>query len=205
LARALALWSALYTPLPGHPELKGGLGLGEAIAALPRPTEAWAPLEAGTFSRIEELDEFEGAVEALECPPVAGDPLGDLSAAFCRLILRASDLDPIPLVHTVTPIGAVRILLPYLPEFSLEAVYAHLWHVNAAIVCGFTPTSLGRKAGAYELEKILSPAELMDRAVEHMDPHVLKFTEVCISENWARSEPVYLAAAAHVLDKTKPL
>src|SRR6516165_7842104 len=35
LSRALALWSALYTPLPGHPELKGLLGLGEAIAALP--------------------------------------------------------------------------------------------------------------------------------------------------------------------------
>jgi hypothetical protein len=108
-------------------------------------------------------------------------------------------------VHTVTPIGAARILLPYLPEFSLEAVYAHLWHVGAAIVCGFTPASLGRKAAAYDPEKILSPAELMDRAVDHGDPHVLKFTEVCISENWARSDPVYLAAAAHVFDKTKPL
>jgi hypothetical protein len=114
-------------------------------------------------------------------------------------------MDPIPLVHTVTPIGAARILLPYLNDFSLEAVYAHLWHVSAAIICGFTPASLGWKAETSDPEKVLSPAELMDRAVEHGDPHVLKFTEVCISENCARSEPVYLAAAAHVLDKAKPL
>ena len=205
LARALALWSALYTPLPGHPELMGSLGLGEAIKALPRPTQSWAAMEAGTFSRIGELAEFPGAVEALERPQVAGDALSDLSAAFCRLLLQASDLDPIPLVHTVTPVGAARILLPYLPDFSVEVVYAHLWHVGAAIVCGFTPATLERKAEAYDPEKILSPAELIDRAVEHGDPHVLKFTEVCISENWTRSEPVYLAAAAHVLDKTKPL
>jgi hypothetical protein len=64
---------------------------------------------------------------------------------------------------------------------------------------------LGRKAEVYDPEKILSPAELMDRAVEHGDPHVLKLTEVCIAENWTRSDPVYLAVAAHVLDKTKPL
>jgi hypothetical protein len=162
-------------------------------------------MEAGTFSRIGELDDFPGAVEGLERPRVASEALSDLSAAFCRLLLQASDLDPVPLVHTVTPIGAARILLPYLPEFSLEAVYAHLWHVSAAIVCGFTPASLGRKAEVYDPEKILSPAELMDRAVEHGDPHVLKLTEVCIAENWTRSDPVYLAAAAHVLDKTKPL
>jgi hypothetical protein len=204
-ARALGFWAAVYTPLPGHPELNGWLGLGEAIAALPRPTAPWAPMEAGTFSRMGELDGFPCAVEALERPQVAEDALSDLTAAFCRLLLQAPDLDPIPLVHTVTPVGAARILLPYTPDFPFEAAYAHLWQVSAAIACGFTPASLGRKAEPYDLDNVLSPAELVAGAVEHRDPHVLKFTEVCISEHWNRSDPVYLIAAAHVLNKTAPL
>jgi hypothetical protein len=205
LARALGLWAAVYTPLPGHPELNGTLGLDEAIAGLPRPTEPWAPIEAGTFSRMRELDGFPGAVEALGRPEVADAALSDLSAAFCRLLLEASDLDPIPLVHTVTPIRAARILLPYLAGIPSEAVYSHMWQVSAAIVCGFTPASLGKKSEAHDLDETISPAELMARSVEHRDPHVLKFTEVCISEHWNRSDPVYLLAAEHLLNNTAPL
>ena len=205
LARALGLWAAVYTPLPGHPELKGFLDLDSAIAGLPRPADPWAPIEAGTFSRIGELDRFSGAVEALGRPPGADDALSDLSAAFCRLLLEASDVDPIPLVHTVTPIGATRTLLPYMAEMSSEAVYAHLWHVSAAVVCGFTPASLGRRGEIHDADEIISPIELIARIVEHRDPHVLKFTEVCLSEYWHRSDPVYLIAAEHLLTNTAPL
>jgi hypothetical protein len=205
LARALGLWAAVYTPLPGHPELNGSLGLDRAIAGLPRPADPWAPIEAGTFSRIGELAGFSSAVEALGRPQGSDDALSDLSAAFCRLLLNASDLDPIPLVHTVTPIGATRVLLPYLAEMSSEAVYAHLWQVSAAIVCGFTPAALGKKGEVHDVDEIISPAELVARAVEHRDPHVLKFAEVCLSEHWHRSDPVYLIAAEHLLRNTAPL
>jgi hypothetical protein len=205
LARALGLWAAVYTPLPGHPQLNGSLGLDEAIARLPRPTEPWAQIEAGTFSRMGELDGFPGAVEALGRPPAADDALSDLSAAFCRLLLDGSDLDPVPLVHTVTQIGAARILLPHLADLGSDAVYAHLWRVSAAIVCGFTPGSLDEMSESNAVEEMISPAELVAQAVEHRDPHVLKLTEVCISEDWNRSDPVYLAAAEHVLRSTAPL
>jgi hypothetical protein len=204
LARALGLWAAVFTQLPGQPGLNGFLGLDRAIAGLPRPTDPWTPIEAGTFSRMGELDGFPIAVEALG-PQGGDDALSDLTAAFCRLLLGASDLDPIPLVHTVTPIGATRILLPYLAEMSSEAVYAHLWQVSAAIVCGFTPASLRMKGEVHDVDEIIAPAELVARAVEHRDPHVLKFAEVCLSEHWHRSDPVYLIAAEHLLKTTAPL
>jgi hypothetical protein len=205
LARALGLWAAVYTLLPGHPELNGFLGIDGAIAGLPRPTDPWTPIEAGTFSRIGELDGFSSAVEALGPSQEADDVLSDLSGAFCRLLLEASDVDPIPLVHTVTPIGATRILLPYLAGMSSEAVYAHLWQVSAAIVCGFTPASLGKDGEVQNVDGIFSPDELVARVVEHKDPHVLKFAEVCLSEHWHSSDPVYLMAAQHLFENTAPL
>jgi hypothetical protein len=205
LARALGLWAAVYTPLPGHPGLYGSLGLDEAIAGLPRPADSWAPIEAGTFSRMGELDGFAAAVEALGRPPVDDGALSELSAAFCRFLLKSSEVDPIPLVHTVTPIGTSRILFPYLAELTSEAVYAHLWQVSAAIVCGFTPASIGQMGESDAVDEVISPDELIARAVEHRDPHVLKLTEVCMSEYWNRSDPVYLAAVEHVLKSTAPL
>jgi hypothetical protein len=205
LARALGLWAAVYTTLPGRPVLNGSLGLNNAIAGLPRPSGPWAPIEAGTSSRMGELDGFPDAVEALGRPQVADGALSELSAAFCRLLLETSDLDPIPLVHTVTPIGAARSLLPYLSGLSSEAVYSHLWQVSAAIVCGFTPASFGKISKAHDVDETISPAELVARVVEHRDPHVLKFAEVCLSEHWHRSDPVYLIAAEHLLNSTAPL
>ena len=205
LARALGLWAAVYTPLPGHPELKGSLDLDSAIASLPRPTDAWAPIEAGTFSRMGELDRFSVAVEALGRPQAGDAAFSDLSAAFCRLLLEFPDLDPIPLVHMVTPIGAARSLLPYLSGLTLEAVYTHLWQVSAAIVCGFTPAPLRKNREVREVDETISPDELIARVIEHRDPHVLKFSEVCLSEHWNRSDPVYLVAAEHVLNNTSPL
>jgi hypothetical protein len=47
-----------------------------------------------------------------------------------------------------------------------------------------------------------SPPELVARATEHKDPHVVKFTEACLREHALRADPVYLLAAQHVIDKT---
>jgi hypothetical protein len=41
--------------------------------------------------------------------------------------------------------------------------------------------------------------ELVDRAVEHGDEHVIKFTEACLHRHALAPLPVYLAAADHVL------
>ena len=104
---------------------------------MPRPDERWSPLEAGTFSRLHELDGFPAAVDAL-APTASPDPVGDLTLTFSRALLdRPAAV--IPLVHTVTPAVASRTLLTYAPDVTVAALYAQLWQVDAAIVAGFTP------------------------------------------------------------------
>jgi len=197
LARGLALWAATYRELPGHPELRGRRSLDEAIARLPRRTAEWAPMETATFSRLDELDDFAGAVEALG-PPSVDDPLGELSAAFCRAILAHPDAPPGPFVHMVTPIAAARTLLPHAPMLSAGRVYAQMWHVDAGLVAGLAHPA------PREATEPPPPGELVARAVENQDPHVVKFVEACLREHARHPDDVYLHAARHVLGRMPP-
>jgi hypothetical protein len=204
LARGLAAWAGWFTPLPGRPELGGPLTLDKALDGLPWPAERWSPIEAGLFTRLDELDEFTAAVEALGPPEADSEALSDLTAAFCRMLLTSPKVFPQGPVHMVTPIAAVRTLLPHLPDVSVRAVYAQLWHVSAAIACGFLdPTGTIEGAPTQdEPPALAAPAELAARAAEHGDPHPVKFTEACLRESKLRPDPVYVRAARHVLDHT---
>jgi hypothetical protein len=78
------------------------------------------------FTRLDGLEGFTPAVEALGPPEADPEALSDLTAAFCRMLLA----DPLSLpqgaVHMVTPAAAVRTLLPHLPGVTVQAVYAPL-------------------------------------------------------------------------------
>ncbi|HZA75121.1 MAG TPA: hypothetical protein VE623_01890 [Acidimicrobiales bacterium] len=204
LARGLAAWAGWFRLLPGRPELRGPLTLDKALDGLPWPAERWSPIEAGMFTRLDELDGFTAAVEALGPPEADPQALSDLTAAFCRMLLASPRVFPQGPVHMVTPTAAVRTLLPYLPGVSVRAVYAQLWHVAAAIACGFLdPTSpVETPPPEDEPPTLPTPADLAARAAEHGDPHAVKFTEACLRENDLRPDPVYLLAARHVLDHT---
>jgi hypothetical protein len=197
LARGLALWAAAFKALPGRPALRGPLTLREATARLPRPSAPWPMMEAGSFARIDELDGFPDAVEALGSPASIEGALSELSASFCRVLLAYPDMFAVPLVHAVTPIAAARTLLPYLPQPAIEGLYTQLWHVGAAITVSFTS-----HASSQDTESEADPpptAELVASAVEHRDTHALKFSEACAREHALNPDPAYLLAAQHVL------
>jgi hypothetical protein len=204
LAKGLAAWAAWFRILPGRPIVRGDLSLDTAIAGLPRPTQPWSPLDAGTFARIEDLPDYPHAVAALQPPPDIDHALSDLSAAFCRAMLANPHALPQGLVHTVTPVAAARALLPHVPDLSTEALYAHLWQVGAAIVIGFTPPAQPGRPSQVDDRTPLRPDEIVARAIEHCDAHVIKFTEACAREHSLRPDPVYLHAAQHVLEHTPP-
>jgi hypothetical protein len=205
LAKSLAAWAAWYRELPGgRPTLRGHLGLDGALAGLPRPAGPWTPLEAGTFARLHEVPDYPDAVAALEPPVDTQRGLSDLTAAFCRTMLAHPDAVPQGLVHAVTPVAAARTLLPHLPGASADDLYARLWQVGAAIVVGFTPPARSDRPAPIPGRSPLRPDELVARAVEHRDPHVVKFTEACAREHALVPDPVYLHAAQHVLAHTPP-
>jgi hypothetical protein len=192
LAKGLASWAAWYRPLPGEPHLDGDLPLADAVQHLPRPRIPWSPIEAGMLSRVSELDDFADVVEAL-APPTVGEALSDLSRTFTAAFVVHRDAMPIGLVHTVTPVAAFRTLLAVVPSLSIDAVYARVWQVNAALLAGFTRTP--QRMSDVHLEHVPDAVELAARAAEHPDPHVVKFTEACLREHAHRPDPVYLAAA----------
>jgi hypothetical protein len=202
LAHGLALWAGTYKVLPGTPRSRGPLTLSEAIARLPRPAERWPIFEAGTFARIDEVDGFSRAIEALGPPAAENDPLGALSAQFCEMILANPGVFAVPLVHTVTPIASARTLLAYLPAVSINDLYAQLWQVSAGITVSFTPPG-GTRAPDRHSEPVNTDA-LLARAVAHQDPHALKFSEACVQEHALNPDPVYLVAAQHVLGQLQP-
>jgi hypothetical protein len=203
LARGLSYWAGTYKQLPGSPALQGDLPLDEAVDRLPRAT-GWTPIEAGTFARIAELDTFVDAVEALAPPPSIDEALSDLTVSFARLLVARPDVLPFSLIHAVTPVAGARTLVPYLPIGSTRQLYGHLWHVNAALTAGFVPHRTGDAEGSALNRELLEPAELVARAAEHRDAHVIKFTEACLREDAIRPDPAYRLAAQHVIEQTPP-
>ncbi|HET6953155.1 MAG TPA: hypothetical protein VFI47_22425 [Acidimicrobiales bacterium] len=205
LARGLGSWAGWSASLPGRPALRGALGLDDAIRALPRPAAPWTPIEAGTFSRLPELDGFTAAVDDLAPPAPGGDPLGALSAAFARIVPAGAGPAVQGLVHTVTPVAAMRALLPHVAPGdafgAIDTVVARLWHAGAAIVTGFAPARLPDPAAAEAGVAGGDPGDLAARAVEHGDPHAVKFVEACLAEHRRQPDPAYLAAAAAVVDR----
>ena len=204
LARGLAMWAATFVRLPGRFPLEGDLSLEQALARLPRPTSPWSPIEAGTFTRISELVEFSARVGALQPPPSTNDALAHLSETFCRIIDANPDIFPVPLVHTVTPVAAMRTLIPYLPGIPLDNLYAQIWQVNAAIITGFTPESMQLHADVHVTESP-SPAEVAAIAVEHGDAHVIKFADAATREHASHPASAYLYAAQSVWQRVPRL
>lgn len=203
LGRGLAYWAATFKELPAPPPLDGSLALDAAIARLPQPDEPWSPIEAGMFLRLGELSTLPQALAAVAPPRALDDGLSDLTAAFCRVMLVRPPVFPQGLVHAVTPVAAVRVLLPYLGEAAREELYALMWQTSAAIVCGFAPPPGdpgGAGATAGDGDDAPDLDEAIARAVDHRDEHVIKFVEACVRENDRRPDPVYARAAHHVAD-----
>jgi hypothetical protein len=204
LAKGLALWAGTFTALPGRPELRGPLTLPQAIARLPRPTPAWSMFEAGSFVRLGELDVFPAAVEALGLPGNVHHALSDLTAASCRMTLDHPDAFAQALVHTVTPAAAIRTLLP------VPARDPDRGHLRPALA-GERGDRLrvhdrrGTRGTAAADEADPPPlSEILARATEHRDTHVLKFAEAIAREHALRPDPAYLLAANHVIEQLPP-
>ncbi len=154
------------------------------------------------------LGEFRSVVESLQVVSDAGYAISRHTAMFARVLLAHSEIRPIPLiqlVHTITAPSVMRNFLPHFPrEFGAWA-YGRLWQVSAAIVARVAGTLTAGCETAPEIgEPALEPDDLIDRAIEHRDEHVIKLTEACLREDEIRPDPVYRAAAEAVLHRLRP-
>ncbi|MCF3103531.1 DUF4243 domain-containing protein [Streptomyces roseoverticillatus] len=210
LARGLAYWAARFAHLPGEVRMSGHHDLAGAIAALPR-TPAPGPVpqrRAVAAERLARPGELAGYHETLGALAPTGTQrlLSDMTTAFAGVYLGHPELYPVPLVHAVTAPAAVRLVLPHLPDELHAPSAAALWHVHTTLLVAFTDGRGGEETAAREAAETDVPPfdELIARAVEHGDEHVLKFTEACHREHALRPDPRYGAAVLAAQQRIEP-
>ncbi|MFF7730597.1 hypothetical protein [Streptomyces sp. NPDC008001] len=210
LARGLAYWAARFAHAPGEVRMSGSHDLAGAVAALPRTPYA-GPGRRGRAVAAERLaapaglagyDEALGALAPV--PPQR--LLTEMTTTFAGVYLGHPELFPVPLVHAVTAPAAVRLVLPHLPEELHEPSVAALWHVHTVLLLAFTDDRAAEESALRDAQEAEVPPfdELIARAVEHGDEHVLKFTEACRREHALRPDPRYGAAVLAAQHRIKP-
>lgn len=203
LARGLAYWAARFQPLPGAAQLIGTYTVAEAIPQVGRRSDQdpdVRPIPGERLAALGTLTEYTAGLDLL-APGRSDWLLSEMTTSFAGVYLAHPEGLPVPLIHGVTAPAAIRLVLPYLPDPLQTASVAAMWQSHVAMLVAFT-TSFGEEADARQrAEQIAAPTapELIGRALEHGDEHVIKFTEAALREHALRPDPRFPAAivAAH--------
>jgi hypothetical protein len=198
LAHALAFWAARSRSIPPSGAPAGELDALAALDAIPRIPSQQGNI-ATRFSQLTPESGWPASVARLR-PAVTAEEvqarLGDLVAAATVRYLSHGHGQPVLLVHTATAPNAVLHTLPALPADLWAPSLTAVWAACAAIFAAYAPPDAAVPAptptgptgpGAV--------ADLLDRAVDHGDEHVIKFTDTA-AEVYARTGHADAVAAA---------
>jgi hypothetical protein len=201
LAHGLAFWAARFRGVPGgDPAITAARAAdaGAAMDALPRVADQRGNV-ANRFGQLERMTAWPHAMAALRPSP---DPeqtraaLSDLVTAATLRYLRYGHGSPVLLVHTATAPNAVLHSLPALPQELWAPSLSAVWTAAAAIHAGWAPADAApREILPSAPEGPDAAAEVVARAVEHGDEHVIKFADTA-AEVWTRTGHADALAAA---------
>ncbi|MBF6352811.1 DUF4243 domain-containing protein [Nocardia flavorosea] len=194
LARALGYWAARFIDAPGPGRLMGRSGVAAAIAGVPRLPEPESPPQP--MARLRTPNTMPGYQQSLTAlaPERAEGLLSRMTAHFAGVCgAHAVTQFPIPLIHGVTAPAAARLVLPHLPEELYEPTLAAVWQAQVTLLMAATTDSSGEAEAARHAQQADVPPwdELISRAVDHGDEHVIKFTEAGLRENALSPDPRY--------------
>ena len=99
------------------------------------------------------------------------------------------------LVHTATAPNAVLHTLPVLPEALWAPSLSAVWAASAAITATYAPP-----AADVDVQPDGDAQAALDRAVDHGDEHVIKFTDTAVDVYERTGDPRALAAAARITE-----
>ena len=203
LAQGLAFWAARYRDLPVAAPPAGRRTVGDALVAEPRLAD-----QSGFIAhRIGRLTSTAGWLDAVRevrptPAPDVPDRLRDLVDAATRAYLAYGHGAPVLLVHTATAPNALLHVLPALPEDAWPASFDAAWAAAAAIVAMYAPVqSSDEPAPSLSADP---GVDALDRAAEHGDEHVLKFTDTAVDAYERSHDPLVLAAARHAAELIDP-
>ncbi|ONI81283.1 hypothetical protein ALI144C_22435 [Actinosynnema sp. ALI-1.44] len=197
LGYGLAFWAARWRTLPGVTTPAGVLPARAALAAVPRLTEQ-SGFIAHRLNRLAELPGWLAALVALRPAASPGDVparLADLVQAAVLGYLSYGQASPVLLVHTATAPNAVRHVLPVLPPSMWVPSLAAVWYASAAITAAYAPAQPATVS--VPLVGSDPAAEVLDRAAQHGDEHVIKFVDTALDVFDHTGDPGVLSAALH--------
>jgi len=202
LAHGLAFWAGRSRDVPGLAAPAGRLDAAAALDAVPH-----LPVQEGVIaSRIPRLADLRGwtdSLAALRAPADEDDVparLADLVDAATVRYLTSAQGSPVLLVHTATAPNAVLHTLPALPRELWRSSLAAVWGASAAIIAMYAPATAVDRAGLPQAPKSSDTdgdpaAEVLQRATENRDEHVLKFADTAVEAYERTGDPETLAAA----------
>ncbi len=207
LACGLGYWASRYVAPPAVPMANGDVALAEVVAAIPRldPANKIPLKQKGRLAHIYEMEGWPAAVAKLSVPVDFGAALSELTLGFARVNLAHLDQFPVPLLHSVTAPAAMRLMLPHLPEELHGPSFWAVWQASASLLSTFATERRPAEQATSEGVETLSEAELVARALENQDEHVIKFTEACLREYAIQPNPTYLVAAQRMQEKIRPV
>jgi hypothetical protein len=197
LAHGLAFWAARSLAVPGAVEPSGTLPAAAALDAVPRIAEQRGNV-ANRFGQLTGTPGWQASLAALRAPATGAETttiLADLVATAAVRYLTTGHASPVLLVHTATAPNAVLHTLPVLPEPLWAPSLAAVWGASAALVSTYAPA---RPADPSSADAATDPGAAVDRAVDHGDEHVIKFTDTAVESYERTRDPRMLAAASRI-------
>ena len=193
LAHGLGYWAARHQPVSGIVELAAGPTAAGALDAVP-------PIVGGVVgfrARLDAVRQLPVWAGEVSDPDVARERLTELVRAATHRYATHGHGEPTMLVHAATAPNAVLRALDALPR-ELWAPSLHAaWTASAAVTAMYAP----REAIAYVPPSRVTAEEVMERALEHGDEHVIKLTDTALDVGDERA----LAAALRAVEMSEPL
>ncbi|WP_405876128.1 questin oxidase family protein [Streptomyces sp. NBC_00005] len=193
LAHALGYWAAVHHTVSGVTLLPGAATAAASLDAVPAVRTAENPFPA-RLTAVRQLPDWSGDVTN---PDTARERLTELVRAATHRYATHGHGDEIMLVHAATAPNAVLRTLGSLPrELWVPSLHA-AWTASAAVTAMYAPA----EAVDYAPTARLTAEEVVERALDHGNEHVIKLTDTALDIGDEQA----LAAAQRAIELTVPL
>jgi hypothetical protein len=181
LAHALGYWAARHQPVTGVTALPGARTAAESLEAVP----AIEPGHLGFRDRLSALRRLPVWADDVTDPDTARDRLTELVRAATHRYATHGHGEPTMLVHAATAPNAVLRTLDSLPR-ELWAPSLHAaWTASAAVTALYAPVEPVVRTPPARI----APEEVLERALDHGDEHVIKLTDTALDIGDERARP----------------
>lgn len=198
-ADGMAYWASGYMALPAGmlaPD-EAPLPLAEAFASIPIVPIAERRNEGAITTAVTVLasrNDFAPVINRLKIGVNLENTALDMAEALVPVFLeQARDiLSTIVFTHTLTSLQAIMRLMPLVDKNTANTLLRHGWQAAAALVACYVESGLADR----ETPETERETDIVARAIEHGDDHVIKLSATCLAFHKKRANEGFLQIPA---------